>query len=422
MKTIKNKGIRIKKREALINKVKQEDPKLAAKIAAIQALIPIGAEAVVEQLQAEVTRLAGPRYNNRDYEMGRHGSNPGSAYVYDQKVGVPVPRVKHKKTGKEMGLASYAMFQEPTTMDEVSLNRIVHGISTGNYQETVLKIPKTMGLKRNSVSEKWIRSSAKKLQALQERDLSGYAIVAMFIDGKAFSKEKEMVVAVGVTLSGEKVILGFVETSSENHRVIRQFFQDLKRRGLRMDNEILFIMDGSKGIRKAVDLEFPETSFVQRCQWHKREDILSYLGEGDKAYYRPRLQAAYGKKTYDGAKAALKSIRTELARINISAANSLDEGFEETLTLHKLGLYEQLGTSFKTTNVIENLNKLIETKINRVCYWKNSSQRQRWLATVLLTIEPKLRTVRGYRYLPMLREAMKNKIQEKQGAELQKAA
>lgn len=231
-----------------------------------------------------------------------------------------------------------------------------------------------------------------------------------------------MVVAAGVTISGEKVVLGFVETSSENHRVIRQFIQDMKRRGLRVDQEILFIMDGSKGIRKAVNLEFPETSFVQRCHWHKREDILSYLCEGDKAYYRPRLQAAYDKKTYEGAKAALKSIRTELSRINMSAVNSLDEGFEETLTLHKLGLYEQLGTSFKTTNVIENLNKLIETKISRVCHWKNSSQRQRWLATVLLKVEPKLRTVKGYRFLLMLREAMRNKIQEKEGIELQKAA
>jgi len=180
MKTIKNKGIRIKKREALMNKVRQEDPETAAKIAAIQALIPMGAKLVIERLKAEVTKLAGPRYKNRDYELGRHGSNPGSAYVYDQKVRVPVPRVKHKKTGEEIGLASYALFQEPTTIDEVSLNRIVHGISTGNYEETVLKIPESMGLKRNSVSEKWIRSSAKKLQALQERDLSGYDIVAMF--------------------------------------------------------------------------------------------------------------------------------------------------------------------------------------------------------------------------------------------------
>jgi transposase-like protein len=342
--------------------------------------------------------------------------------VYDQKVRVPVPRVQHKGTGEEIGLKTYAAFQQPTTIDALSLSRMIHGISTGNYQETALKVAETMGLERNSVSRRWIRASAKKLQALQERDLSGYDIIAIFIDGKAFSREKEMVVAAGVTLTGDKVILGFVETSSENHRVIRQFFQGLKARGLRVDKDILFIMDGSKGIRKGVDDEFPDTAFIQRCTWHKREDVVSYLSETDKAYFRPKLQNAYQKSSYAEAKEALKSIRTELSRINLSAVNSLDEGFEETLTLQKLGVFEQLGTSFKTTNVIENVNKLIETKISRVSYWKNSDQRQRWLGTVLLIVEPKLRKVKGYRYLPMLRASMQRMNQKNQQAEMLLAA
>jgi transposase-like protein len=422
MKTVKNVGKRIKQKEALVEKLKQENPELMAKIALIQTLIPMGLKAVEETLQAEVTGLAGPRYHNRENELGRHGSNSGSVFVYDQKVRVPVPRVQHKGTGEEIGLKTYAAFQQPTTIDALSLSRMIHGISTGNYQETALKVAETMGLERNSVSRRWIRASAKKLQALQERDLSGYDIIAIFIDGKAFSREKEMVVAAGVTLTGDKVILGFVETSSENHRVIRQFFQGLKARGLRVDKDILFIMDGSKGIRKGVDDEFPDTAFIQRCTWHKREDVVSYLSETDKAYFRPKLQNAYQKSSYAEAKEALKSIRTELSRINLSAVNSLDEGFEETLTLQKLGVFEQLGTSFKTTNVIENVNKLIETKISRVSYWKNSDQRQRWLGTVLLIVEPKLRKVKGYRYLPMLRAAMQRMNQKNQQAEMLLAA
>ena len=421
-KTVKNPGIRIKKKEMLREKLRQENPEEAATIAMIQALIPMGLQMVKEKLNAEVLRLAGPRYHNRGHENGRHGSNPGSVYLYDQKVGTMVPRVRNKASGDEISLASYAAFQEPTTIDTLTLKRMIHGISTGNYQETAIKVAETMGMERNSVSRRWIRSSAKKLKALQERDLSGYDIIAIFIDGKVFSREKEMVVAVGVTLAGEKVILGFVETSSENHRVIRQFFQGLKARGLRVEKDILFIMDGSKGLRKGVDEEFAETAFVQRCTWHKREDILSYLSESDKELFRPRLQNAYETSSYAQAKVALKSIRTELSRINLSAVRSLDEGFEETLTLQKLGVFEQLSTSFKTTNVIENVNKLIETKISRVCHWKNSDQRQRWLGTVLWVVEPKLRTVKGYRYLPMLRAAMQRMNQKNQQAELLMAA
>lgn len=422
MKTVRNAGKRIKQKEALVEKLRKESPELMAKIALIQTLIPMGLEAVHQTLQKEVMELAGPRYHNRDYELGRHGSNPGSVYVYDQKVRVSVPRVQRKATGDEIGLATYAAFQQPATIDALSLSRMIHGISTGNYQETALKIPETLGLERNSVSRRWIRASAKKLRALQERDLSGYDIIAIFIDGKAFSREKEMVIAAGVTLSGEKVVLGFTETSSENHRVIRQFFQRLKARGLRVDKEILFIMDGSKGIRKGVDEEFPDTAFVQRCTWHKREDVLSYLSETDKNYFRPKLQGAYEKSSYTEAKEALKGIRTELSRINLSAVNSLDEGFEDTLMLQRLGLFEPLGTSFKTTNVIENVNKLVETKTNRVCHWKNSDQRQRWLGAVLLTVEPKLRKVKGYRYLPLLRLAMQRMNQKYQPVELLKAA
>lgn len=197
--------------------------------------------------------------------MGGTGAIIGSVYLYDQKVRVSVPRVRHKESGEEASLSSYAGFQEPSPIDTLCLNRIIHGISAGNYEATALTIPETLGIKRDSVSRRWIRASAKKLAALEERDLSGEDIVVIFIDGKAFSREKEMVVAVGAPLSGEKVILGFVETSSENHRVIRQFLQRLKQRGLRTGEEILFVMDGSKGIRKAVEEEFPETAFVQRC-------------------------------------------------------------------------------------------------------------------------------------------------------------
>src|SRR3989338_4369254 len=422
MKSVKNVGERIKRKEALVEKMRRENPEQAARVAMIQKLIPMGLSLVTQELQNEVTALAGPRDHNRGFEYGWHGSNPGSAYVHDQKLRVKIPRVRHKETGEEAGLLSYAGFQQPTSIDALSLNRMVYGMSAGNYEAAALTIPETLGIKRDSVSRRWIRASAKKLKSLDERDLSGEDIVVIFIDGKAFSREKEMVVAVGVNLSGEKVILGFVETSSENHRVIRQFLQRLKQRGLRTEEEILFVMDGSKGIRKAVAEEFPETEFVQRCTWHKREDVMSYLSKSDQAHYRALLQAAYEEPSYTDAKEKLLGLRKELARINVSAAHSLDEGFEETLTLQRLGVFGHLGTSLKTANVIENVNKLIETKTSRVCYWKNSDQRQRWLAAALLTIEPRLRKIKGYRSLPMLRSAMRDINENNQETNLLKAA
>ena len=145
---------------------------------------------------------------------------------------------------------------------------------------------------------------------------------------------------------------------------------------------------------------------MQRCQWHKRENVVSYLGEGQKQTIRGRLQHAYNRPTFAEAKAALLRVKKELSLQNESAVRSLEEGFEETLTLHRLGLFRELGISLKTTNSIESLHSLMAPRTDKVDYWKNSNQRQRWVATALLDIEPGLRRIRGYRHLPALRHAL----------------
>ena len=161
---------------------------------------------------------------------------------------------------------------------------------------------------------------------------------------------------------------------------------------------------------------------VHRCQWHKRENVVSYLSKSEQAPWRKRLQRAYNRPKYEEALAALEQLQGELDDRNQSAAGSLAEGLEETLTLHRLGVYGVLGRSFKTTNCLESVNALVEERCAKVDHWKNSNQRQRWLATALVDIEPRLRKVVGYRHLPKLREALKRelKIGEKTSAKSNK--
>ena len=147
---------------------------------------------------------------------------------------------------------------------------------------------------------------------------------------------------------------------------------------------------------------------MQRCQWHKRENVVRYLPTGQQATFRRKLQRAYDQPTYSQAKSALKKVRAELMLVNQSAVASLDEGFEETLTVHRLGLFKELGRSFKTTNCIENLNSLIGNRTGKVDRWRNSEQKHRWLATAILDVEPRLRAVVGYRQLPRLRVALQS--------------
>jgi len=139
-------------------------------------------------------------------------------------------------------------------------------------------------------------------------------------------------IRLGITIHGEKVILGMTECNTENYQVCREFLNNLIERGLSSEEPLLVVIDGGKGLKKAVDVVFGQRAFVQRCQWHKRENVASYLSKDDQAEWRRRLQSAYEKPGYDAARKQLLSLRKDLAGINISAANSLDEGFEETLT------------------------------------------------------------------------------------------
>jgi putative transposase len=380
---------------------------LDSRLELIQALIPLGLEAVQELLQQEVTVLAGARYQRGAGVpgYGRWGCQPGSVYLADQKVAVNVPRVRDVRRDQEVPLTTYQSLRQPRRAEEAALRKILKGLSCRDYEACVEPVAETFGLTASSLSRRFKRASTRKLAELQERDLSGYDLVGLFLDGKTFGDDA-MVIALGVTLSGEKVVLGFVQTATENEPVCTSFLRSLVERGLKYDHGLLVVLDGAKGLRKAVDKVFGKKAAVQRCQWHKRENVLGYLPSGLQPAFKRKLSTAYEKPTYAAARTALQRIRAELAEVNASAAASLDEGLEETLTLHRLGLLKELGRSFKTTNCIENVNALIGQRTDKVDCWRNADQKHRWLATTLLDIEPRLRKVSGYQALPRLRAAL----------------
>ncbi len=381
-----------------------------SKVECIQALIPLGLMRIHELLEDEVCALAGARYERKASRLPgrRHGRNPGSVQLAGQRHPFKIPRVQHV-AGGEIPLESLAHLHGTGKLDEVLLKRVLYGISCRNYEAAAAAVPGAIGLSSSTVSRNFTHASAQQLKSLQERDLSELDILAIFLDGKTFA-DMTMVVAVGITLTGEKHVLGFVETGTENEAVLTPFLQELEERGLTSSQGLLFIIDGGKGLRSAVRQAFGASALVQRCQWHKRENVVRHLPKGDQTTWRRRLQRAYQRPTYAEARAALTRLQTELEDRNQSAARSLAEGLEETLTLHRLGVFALLGLSFKTTNCLESINALVEERCAKVDRWTNSNQRQRWLATALLDIEPRLRRVKGYRHLPKLREALQRDL------------
>ncbi len=384
---------------------------LDTRIALIQALIPLGLDAVAEELQNEVSRLTGERYSRKDSDNPnrRWGSQQGFVYLSDQKVPLSVPRVRNVETDEEISLLTYHHLQRAQKMDDGLLLRMIKGIATRSYQDCAQAVPEAFGLSSSTVSRRFIKASAEKLRQFCERSLADYDLVALFIDGKTFADE-QMIIALGVTIKGHKIPLGFIQAASENERVCRQFIQSLIKRKLSYHKGLLCLIDGSKGLYGAVKKALDGYVAIQRCQWHKRENVIAYLSKGAQEDVKKALQQAYDLPTYEEAKAALNALRPSLCLMNESALHSLEEGIEETLTLHRLGLMPDLKQSFRTTNCIESLNSMVAQLTRNVKRWTNSNQRSRWLATALLDIEPRLRRVKGFRSLPKLRRALEKDL------------
>lgn len=394
-----------------------------SRVALIQELIPIGLMHIADELKREVEELAGERYKRGGIAgYDRWGEQEGSVYILDQKIPIKVLRVRDTINNREVSLSTYKKLQQPAgKVEDKLLKKVLYGLSCRDYRECSEAIPEALSLSPSTVSRRYIRASNKKLKELTDRRLDQYDFVSVVMDGKAFGDDG-MIIALGGTVEGRKVVLGIIQSSTENHKVCKDFLLKLIDRGLKYDKGLLCVIDGAKGIRKAINEVFGIYGIVQRCQWHKRENIVAYLPKHLIEEFRKKLQDAYSKEDYKKAKAALQAIKSELRLINESAVNSLEEGFEETLTIQRLGMHRELMKSFKTTNMIESVMALVGQRTDKVDYWKNSNQKQRWVATSLLSIEQRLNRVKGYRHLIELRNALQREIQNRGGMDERKEA
>jgi transposase-like protein len=379
-------------------------------LAMIQALTPLGRKAVEDALQQEVLALAGRRYAHGEGEPGlaRWGSQAGSIFLADQKVPVRVPRVRDLTAGTERPLATYAQLQTPRARDVGLFRRVLGGLSCREYEAAAEAVPEAFGLAKSSVSRRFIRASAQALRTLHERRHDDAHCLVLLLDGKSFADD-QVVIALGVTTTGEKRVLGLVQTATENTRVCADFLRELIERGFQAPEGLLVVLDGAKGLRAAVRDVLGDEVPVQRCQRHKRENVARYLTKPQQILWRRKLPAAYAHPSHAEAKRALLKLVHELERINTSAARSLEGGLEETLRLHALGVFAQLGTSLKTTNLIESVMARVEAKMQRVGRWRTSDQKQRWCAATLLPIEQRFRPVKGVKHLRLLQAALRGK-------------
>jgi putative transposase len=245
-----------------------------------------------------------------------------------------------------------------------------------------------------------------------ERRLEKLNLCAVLIDGTPF-KDRQMIVALGIGCDGTKTVLGLREGATENAAVVSALLSDLVERGLDFSTPRLYILDGGKALHAAVKRHAGEAAFIQRCQVHKKRNVIDHLPQDHKADVKRKLQNAYAMSEYSDAKRALDRLHRELMDINPSAARSLEEGMEETLTVHRLRVPEQLRRTLSSTNVIESAFSIVETVCRNVKRWRDGDHIERWIASGLLVAERQFRRVIGHREIPMFVSSMANIVESK---------
>ena len=375
----------------------------------------LGLLAFTSMLEAEAEQIAGPKGKHAKDRTHHHWGTASTPLPFGgRQIVVEKPRVRSKgKGGKEVELPSIAAARETDPMPAHVTEQIVAGVSTRGYGralEPVDESIETRGESKSQVSRVLIESTSDKLAEFLGRKLDELELAAMFIDGIEIAKHT-VIIALGVTNDGRKVPLGVWCGSTENHVVATALLQSLVERGLRVDRPLLFVIDGGKGIRKALTDVFGDRAVVQRCQVHKTRNVLDHLPDERRTYVRRQMRDAYKSRSAKTAKALLGQLISWLeANGEDSAAASLREGLDETLTVLRLGLPSTLCRTFSTTNAIENMNGTLRRVLRNVKRWRGEDMIKRWVALGVAEAERGFRRVKGHGQINLLLAALRPKM------------
>ena len=357
-------------------------------------------------LEQEIAQRCGRHGQQIAY---RHGQQQGYVVYAGRKVSISKPRVR-AKGGGEVVLKSYEAFQQDGRMQRAVARKLTHQVSTRNYAAAIDACLEGYGIDKSSVSRQWKAATATELQKLIQRPVQA-DLVALLIDGQYFRKEC-LVVALGVDREGRKHVLGLWHGATENSTLVRELLADLRERGLNTEEAILVVLDGAKALHKGVREIFGERAVIQRCRVHKLRNVLEHLPLEKRQQAAWRLRGAWAKTTEPEALKELRACLKWLETISPSAARSLEEGLEETLTITRLGLHESLVKTFNSTNLIESCFARTESWTARVKRWRGAKMVMRWGAAALLFAEKGFRRVRGYAHLHQLIEALRSRQSE----------
>jgi transposase-like protein len=373
--------------------------------ASIDELMSDAARAFVEQLLViSAQEVAGAKHAGRHTGGIRwHGTQRGRIALAERKLAVKRPRLR--TTAGEVAIPAYARMRDDGRLGSRVRDILVAGVSTRKYARVLPAMAGTVGIKKSSVSAAFIQASEKALEALMQRRLEDLDLLALYLDGIVVD-QYHILAAVGVDTEGRKHLLGLSQGASENAPVVKDLLNDLIARGLNPQARYLFVIDGAKALRSAIEEIFGEQAPVQRCRTHKLRNVLDRIPDKTvKAQTRAVMHAAYQLTEQDGM-ARMKQQAQWLKSAYPDAAASLLEGLEETFTVNRLQLTPALRRCLCTTNIIENPNGAVRRVTRRVSRYRDAAMALRWTATGFLEAEKSFRKIQGVKDLWVLATAL----------------
>jgi transposase-like protein len=377
----------------------------------------IGLEVMRAVMEFEIADIAGPKGKHlEERTYSRWGHNPGSVVIDGAKVRCAVPRVMDEERHRSHRLKSYGVFRQGGELVKRAYRDLIRGISTRRFAEGVGAFVKGYGLSASAVSRRMVRATARKVEELFTRSLSTLELAVLMIDGVDLGGHT-VIIALGIDNKGGKHILGLRQGATENTTVAKGLLEDLVERGLDLERPMLVVIDGAKALRKAITDVLGEETPVQRCTVHKKRNVLEHLSKSDRLWVSRRMTQAYTQNDEHKARKDLLALADQLQKINPSAAKSLLEGLEETLTVQRMHLPEQLRRSLRSTNIIESANNGVRDRSRNVKRWRDGNHVERWTAASLLETEKTFRRIRGCDHMPVLMAALNNhRTQQKEAA------
>ena len=364
-------------------------------------------------MEADRTAACGPKGSPDSARSAYRGGHTRSPVTLGgQRIVISRPRARALEAG-ELTLPSFSWAEQRDPLNAATIAAISAGVSTRRYRSTLDCLPageKQSAVSKSAVSQRFVALSSERLAKWLARRFDDLTLPVVMVDG-IHLQDRVVLVALGFDTEGGKHVLGIREGSTEKTQVVRALLSDLIERGLDADAPRLWVIDGSKALRRAITDVFGASALVQRCQEHKRRNVLDHLPEHLHASVGQVLKDAWHSKYPVLAKRQLERLASSLAKPHPGAAASLREGLDETLTLITLGIDDALYKTLRTTNPIEDLNGLIAHYTRNVKRWHDGHMVLRWVSSALNEASRGFRAVRGFREMKRLIAALAQRVQ-----------